>query len=234
MKEVLASIGIEHLDSYAYEYAPVSLNWWNPEYKTCIRVEIFSDEEEWTEITMIFYADMDGILKRMDSEEIVFNTNFKNEQLKEDAFIEQKTFEQFVENHSFKFSPIDEGYITTSFESAKKGLASILNVIINKTPINTYKIGDIEISDEEIPYKIGDHLNHFIAMMHANGLSYTKEEVLNFLELGIELEGIEYVEELKPEAAVEFPNNFQREYEVNPDTLEMIKETIRNFTPKVS
>ena len=84
-------------------------------------------------------------------------------------------------------------------------------------------------NNEQIPHQTGDSLDHFIAMMYINENEYTKENIISYIELLRDLEGFEYLKELKEDLEIEFTQNFKKSYELNKHQFEFIKKTIRNY-----
>jgi len=91
----------------------------------------------------------------------------------------------------------------------------------------------MEDDDDIVPYELGDTLDHFIAMMYMNSTDYTEKNIVENIELSIELEGTEYLSELKNEVDNEIPHNFKEDYDLDDETLEFLKKIIRNYTQQI-
>lgn len=233
MEELLASVGIENNYSCMYEYESIQLDWWHTEHKTHIGIGIREADEGWTEITVVFFPDVDSMFNRMNDDEIIFNTYYKDDKLRHRSIVEKKTYEFLVKEHLFQYSKDLEAYESDSYESTQHVLRQILDLIVTKKPAQVFEENWDAMDDDDIPLEIGDTLDHFIAMMYANDTPYIAKEMINGLELAFELEGIEYIEQLKKDIEAPSKYNFQKEYEVNEAALKIIQETIRNYKPKV-
>ncbi|WP_299365910.1 hypothetical protein [Winogradskyella sp.] len=224
MEALLSNLGIDKLDSFIYEYNPIKLDWWDSENETSIEIEIHQNDDNVIELNVVFCPEAEGIIERT----LVFTTSYKSDSTQTQAFIAKKVCEEMIKENSFEFSEEQNAYIIKSLEDSRKVMTEISNLISNKEPI--YKIDLKQIEDEdEVPHETGDTLDHFIAMMYMNSLEFTEENIIENIELGYELEGPEYLSELKNDVISEIKLDFNEEYSLDDNTLEFIKKTIKNY-----
>ena len=224
MKQLLSNLGIDNLNSFIYEYEPINLNWWDSENETSIEIEVHLSEEDIVELSVVFCPEAEGIVER----DLVFAMSFKSGSLQSDALIAKKVCEKIIRKNSFEYSEEHHGYIIRSFEDAREVMVEIADLLTNKVPIHKFDMTQSD-DEEEVSFKRGDALDHFIAMMYMNSLAYTKENIIENIELGLQYEGAEYLKDLKSDVLSEAPLEIDEEYQVDEEALELIKETIKNY-----
>ena len=224
MKELLLKFGIDRLDDCICEYASDALDWWDSENRTSFEIEIQQIEDGLKSIRVIFCPDVEGLVER----NVVFVSSFNDKGIKNNALVAKAVFENINCKFGLSFSDEQNAYITTKASESKLVLDCILNLIEQKTPI--FKVNLNEPNYEESPPEVGDTLDHFIAMMYINSVDFTKENIIDSLEMGINAEGGEYLDELKKDIASGKEYNYDGEYGVNEEKLYLIKETITNYT----
>ncbi|WP_196889834.1 hypothetical protein [Aureivirga sp. CE67] len=227
MKEILQSIGIENLNSFIYEFDSVRIDWWDNKNETSIEIEIHEIENEVFELNVVFCPEVEGIVERT----IILNSIFKFNSLENNAFIAKVICENLIPENTFTFSEEQNTYIIETFEDLKNVFKIISNLISNKDPKLIMDLNKVEdFDEEEMPYDVGDNLDHFIGMMYMNSIEITKENIIEYIGMALEFEGKEYFEILKEEVDVELHQDFQGDYGIETDGLELIKDTIRNYT----
>lgn len=227
MNELLLNLGIDKFDSFIYEYEPIKLDWWDSENKTSIEIEIHQTEDKAIELNIIFCPEAEGIVERT----LILTSSYKSNSILNKAFIAKKVCEEMIGKNSFQFSEDQNAYIIESLEDVKNVISEISNLISNKKPIYIVDLKQIE-DEEEASFETGDTLEHFIAMIYMNSLEFTKENIIEYIELGYELEGSEYLIELKNDIISDIHLDFNEKYSVDDNTLEFIKKTIINYTQR--
>ena len=224
MKELLLKCGIDCLDDCIYEYASYALDWWDSENRTSFEIELQQIEDGLKSIRVIFCPDVEGLVER----NIVFVSSLNDKGIKKNALVTKAVFENINCKFGLPFSDEQNAYITTKASESELVLDCILNLIEQKTPL--YKVGLNESNFEESPSEVGDTLDHFIAMMYMNSVDFTKENIIDTLEMGINAEGGEYLDELKKDIASGKEFDYEVQYGMNEEKIYLIKETITNFT----
>ncbi len=229
MKELLINIGIDNLDSFIYEYEPIKLDWWDSKYETSIEIETHQNEDGLYELSVVFCPEVEGIVERT----IVYIASYKSNSIQNQALIEKRICEELISSNTFDFSKEQNAYMINTYEDAKKAFNVISNLIVNKKPIYKVDLKQMEEDGDIVPYEMGDTLDHFIAMMYMNSTDFTEENIIENIELSIELEGDEYLTELKNDAENEISYSFQEDYDLDDETFEFIKNIIKNYTQQI-
>ena len=86
--------------------------------------------------------------------------------------------------------------------------------------------------EEETATELGDTLEHFIAMMQMNSATFTKDGIVEHLEMATNLEGKDYIEELKNDANSDAIFDFQTENNISEESMKEIKKIIKTYTIK--
>lgn len=227
MKELLLKFGIDSLDDAVYEYASNALDWWDSENRTSIEVELHQIEDGLKSISILFCPDNERIVERKK----VFSSSFNRKGIKKNALVATAVFENMHCKFKLPFSYEQNAYITTKSSESELVLERILNLIVQKVP--TFKIDLNESNHEESSFEDGDTLDHFIAMMYMNSVDYTKENIIDSIKVAINIEGDEYLVELKNYIRSGKEFDYEEEYGVNQEKLNLIKETIINYTPSL-
>mgnify|MGYP003630925883 CR=1 FL=1 len=224
MKELLLKFGIDCAEDAVYEYASNALDWWDSENRTSIEIELHQIEDGLKSISIIFCPDVERIVERKK----VFSSSFNGKGIKKNALVAKAVFENINCKFGLPFSDEQNAYITTKASESELVLDCILNLIGQKVP--TFKIDLNESNREESSFEVGDTLEHFIAMMDMNSTDFTKENIIASLKVVINFEGDEYLDELKNDITSGKEFDYEVEYGVNKEKLNLIKETIINYT----
>lgn len=224
MKELLLKYGIDYTDDAVYEYASHPLDWWDSENETSFEIELHQIEDGLISISIIFCPDVERIVERKK----VFSSSFNREGIKKNALVEKVVFENIDCKFALPFSDEQNAYITNKSSESELVLNRLLNLIGQKEP--TFKIDLNESNHEEISFEVGDTLEHFIVMMDINSADFTKENIIDSLEVAINFEGDKYLDELKNDITSGKEFDYEEEYGVNNEKLNLIKEIITNYT----
>ncbi|MEZ4884720.1 MAG: hypothetical protein R3E32_08355 [Chitinophagales bacterium] len=224
MKEILHKFSIDQFDDIIYEFAPLEINWWDSEHRTSIEVEIHRDAKDLFFLSIIFSPDIEGIVERT----VVFFTSFHNKKILETTLVAKCVLENTQEKIDLGFSAEQNAYYTSSFSKSKALVNNILSIAKNCSPPQKFDLNSAETT--VCTTEIGDTIDHFIAMMHINEKAFTKTNILDNIEQGIKFEGIEYVEDLKKDVDSGLLFNFEEQYEVSGETLNLVFEVIKNYS----
>lgn len=223
MKDLLKQLGIDELDSFVYEYEPIKLDWWDSEYNTSIEIETHETESGSHEIRIIFCPESEGVVERA----VVFATILNNGFL-EETLLEKKLYEMLFNEKSFQFLSDQNAYQINSASKAKNAFLRITELILNKSPFAKFDLKESE--DDDIgPAEPGDTLDHFLAMMHMNSIEFTKENIVEYIEMSIDFEGPEYLVDLQSDVTGEIPDSITEDYNLDEEILNLIKSEIINY-----
>lgn len=128
------------------------------------------------------------------------------------------------------FSEENNACFIENFQKVREIVEKFISLIEDKKPIHKSDLNHVENLEEETPYEIGETLEHFVAMMNANSVKLDKENVIYYIEMAVSFEGKEYLEELKKDSENDIVFDFQKEYEIDNETMNEIKEVIKNYT----
>jgi len=219
----LSKVGITPQRHFIYDYGPVKIDWWDSENKTSIEVECQQHEDGWNVISVIFCPNVEGIVERT----VVFYTSYQGNNIEDRTLIAKSVFENIANNLKLPFSEEHQAYFTRSISETRATLTNLLNLIQHPEPL--YKF-DLSAKDEdESRSEIGETIEHFLAMMSINSTEFTKENIIDSLEIGLQTEGIEYLKNLQKDIETQPGLDFYETYGVEQDTVNLIKEAIYNY-----
>ncbi|MEO0474322.1 MAG: hypothetical protein AAF206_32235 [Bacteroidota bacterium] len=225
MDELLDSLGIDRLDSFIYEYGPVTIDWWDAEYETTIEIEVHQNEEGFCGISVFFCPEWEGIVERT----LVYTACFKAGSLGQPALIAEKIYQALLGSETFTFSKPQNAYIIDLYEDAEKAFSAISKLIANKKPTYLVDLKAREEENEPAPLEPGNTLDHFIAMMEVNSMEFTEEKIIENIEISIALEGAEYLSLLKKDVIDEIPQPIKEEYDLDDEMIGLFKKTIQGY-----
>lgn len=129
---------------------------------------------------------------------------------------------------SFQFLSDQNAYQINSSSEAKNAFIRITELILNKNPSAKFDLKESE--DDDIgPAEPGDTLDHFLAMMHMNSIEFTKENIVEYIEMSIDFEGPEYLVDLKSDVTGEIPDSIIEDYNLDDQIVSLIKSEINNY-----
>ena len=228
MEDILTEIGVDHYSGYIYEYNPVKINWWNEKLETSIEIEIYKDEENLVDLSIIFCPFIEEIVERT----IVFTSTFKEDSLVGNTIIAKSVAENLLPAINLEYSEKHNGYLIDSYLQSYDIFKKLTSLIVDKIPIVKLDLNSDEDLEEETATELGDTLEHFIAMMQMNSATFTKDGIVEHLEMATNLEGKDYIEELKNDANSDAIFDFQTENNISEESMKEIKKIIKTFTIK--
>ncbi|EAY26579.1 hypothetical protein [Microscilla marina] len=223
MIQKLKKTGIDRLDNFLYEFAPIDLPWWDKDHLTTLEVEARTHEDKQDcSICIVFCPEAEGVLERT----IVFYAAFNDRELTETTLIDKDVLEHLQDDIQLEFSENQNAYFTDDFNETKSVLSHIFHLVKDQKTVERYPL---EEGDGEL--KAGDVLDHFIGMIHINSAEFTKESIAEHLKTGIEYEGQEYLEALQEDIKNGIVANFQDEYavELEKPALDLIIEVVNEY-----
>lgn len=223
MIQKLKKTGIDRLDNFMYEFAPINLPWWDEDHQTALEIEVRTHEDKQDySICVVFCPDAEGLVERT----IVFYAAFNEHELTETTLVDKDVLEHLQDNIQLEFSENQNAYFTDNFNDAKSILSHLLYLVQDQKTMERYELDEV---DGEL--KEGDILDHFVGMLHINSEEFTKENIIRYLKMGIEYEGEEYLQALREDIQSGIEAGFQEDYaiDIDKEALALLVEVINNY-----
>lgn len=224
MIQKLKKTGIDQLNNFLYEFKSIDLPWWDADNKTSLEIEVrqHTDKNDYS-LCVVFCPDAEGLLERT----IVFYAAFNESDLTETTLIDKEVLENLQDSSTLEFSEDQNAYFTDSMNESKSILSHILFLVRDQPTVERFELDENETGE----LKEGDTLDHFIGMMQINSEEITKESINQYLAMGMEYEGQEYLEALQEDVKNGQLAGFTDEYavEVDKPTLDLIVDVVGSY-----
>lgn len=223
MIQKLKKTGIDRLDNFMYEFAPINLPWWDEDNQTALEIEVRThDDKKDYSMCVVFCPDAEGLVERT----IVFYAAFNEHELTETTLVDKDVLEHLQDNIQLEYSENQNAYFTDDMNESKSILSHILHLVKDQETMERFELEDGEGELEE-----GDILDHFVGMLQINSAEFTKENITKYLQMGIEYEGQDYLQALRDDIKNGIEAGFQEAYAVDIDkeALDLVVEVVNNY-----
>lgn len=224
MRDLLQRIGITEFGNYIYEYVPVDIVWWDELAPTKVEIELNKSKTGLDLVSLVFTTEEDSEPSRAE----VMSFKLQDGVVTSQTLVAKPVIDNLELDLDLDYSEEDASYVTNSAAETGLVFGKLIGLLSPAAPVNVFEMVDESATGmaEE-----GETLTHFVAMMSLQQIEYTPDNIKSTIQMGIEFEGDEYLDLLLLDTAHAEGLDFEAEYGVNRQTLQVIIEEIRNFSP---